>query len=158
MNRHIILCFLEFRKSFIFLSSVSHRREHSLYLSAPSIANYSPTPIFSADSVKYWSSAVTTALCVIAAGSPVLCIEGAQEQCKPTLKMHHLSGWELISADSLALCLERSASDFVKYFLWNHRGCDFSVVLLKTKRERAKTELSKDASPASSSSSHTEEH
>lgn len=96
--------------------------------------------------------------CVIAAGSPVLCIEGAWEQWKPSLKMHHLSGWELISADSLALRLERSASDFVKYFLRNHRGCDFSVMTLKSRRERAKTKLSKDASPVSSSSSHTKEH
>lgn len=83
--------------------------------------------------------------------------EGALRQCKPTLKMHHLSGWELISPDSLALCLEHSASDFVKYFLRNHRGRNFSAILLKTGRERAKTTLSKDAIPASSSSTHSEE-
>lgn len=96
--------------------------------------------------------------CVIASGSRVLCIEGAPEQCKLTLKMHHLSGWELISLHSLALCLEHSTSDFVKYFLWNHRGHNFAVILLKTRRECAKTKLSKDAASVSSSSAHTEEH
>lgn len=146
------------KKSFIFLSSVSHRREHNLYLSASSITNYFPPPIFSADSVEYWSLAVTTTLCVIAAGSQVLCIEGAPEQHKPSLKMHQMSGWELMSLDSLALCLECSTSDFVKYFLWNNRGHNFSVILLKPRKECAKTNLSKDAVPVSSSSAHTEEH
>lgn len=148
------LVFLRAQQKFDLLELCQSQKRAQFVPECPKHCRWVPPSIFSVDSVKYWSSAVTTAVCDCCR----LCTEGALRQRKPTLKMHNLSGWEPISPDSLALCLEHSASDFVKYFLRNHRGRNFSAILLKTGREGAKTTLSKDAIPASSSSTHTEEH